>query len=32
VLSDGRKIRTANSVNSSYCEELFVEWTRERYS
>lgn len=32
VLSDGRKIRTANSVNTSYCEELFVEWMRERYS
>jgi hypothetical protein len=32
VLSDGRKVKTANSANNSYCEELFVEWTRERYS
>ena len=32
VLSDGRKVKTANSANSTYCEELFVEWTRERNS
>jgi hypothetical protein len=32
VLSDGRRFKTANSANNSYCEELFVEWTRERYS
>ena len=32
VLPDGRRLKTANSANSSYCEELFVEWTRERYS
>jgi hypothetical protein len=32
VLSDGRKVKTANSANNSYCEELFVEWSRERYS
>lgn len=32
VLSDGRRVKTANSANNSYCEELFVEWTRERYS
>jgi hypothetical protein len=32
VLSDGRRVKTANSANNSYCEELFEEWTRERYS
>jgi hypothetical protein len=32
VLEDGRRVKTANSANSSYCDELFVEWTRERYS
>jgi hypothetical protein len=32
VLDDGRRVKTANSANSSYCDELFVEWTRERYS
>jgi hypothetical protein len=32
VLPDGRKVKTANSSNNSYCEELFVEWSRERYS
>ena len=32
VLSDGRRLKTANSANNSYCEELFEEWTRERYS
>jgi hypothetical protein len=32
VLPDGRRLKTANSANSSYCDELFVEWTRERYS
>jgi hypothetical protein len=32
VLADGRRFKTANSANNSYCEELFVEWTRERYS
>jgi hypothetical protein len=32
VLPDGRRLKTANSANNSYCDELFVEWTRERYS
>jgi hypothetical protein len=32
VLADGRRVKTANSANNRYCEELFVEWTRERYS
>ena len=32
LLPDGRKVKTANSMNSSYCDELFVEWARERYS
>jgi hypothetical protein len=32
VLPDGRRVKTANSSNSTYCEELFVEWTRELYS
>jgi hypothetical protein len=31
-LHDGRKIKAANSEKSSYCDELFVEWTRGRYS
>lgn len=32
VLADGRKIKTSNSINNPYCEELFAEWLRERYS
>ncbi|HZB28432.1 MAG TPA: hypothetical protein VE282_07700 [Gemmatimonadales bacterium] len=32
VLPDGRRVKTANSSNNSYCEELFVEWSRESYS
>jgi hypothetical protein len=32
VLSDGRRMKSANSANNSYCDELFEEWTRERYS
>jgi hypothetical protein len=32
VLSDGRRVKSANSVNDRYCDELFEEWTRERYS
>jgi hypothetical protein len=32
VLPNGRRVKTATSSNNSYCEELFVEWTRERYS
>jgi hypothetical protein len=32
VLPDGRRLKTANSINNRYCDELFDEWTRERYS
>ena len=32
VLPDGRRIKTANSINSRYCNELFAEWIRERVS
>lgn len=32
VLPNGRRVKTANSANNSYCEELFVEWSRELYS
>jgi hypothetical protein len=29
ILPGGRRVKTANSINNSYCEELFVEWSRE---
>jgi hypothetical protein len=32
VLRNGRRVKTASATNNNYCEELFVEWTRERYS
>jgi hypothetical protein len=32
VLPDGRRVKTANSANNHYCDELFEEWTRERIS
>jgi hypothetical protein len=32
VLPNGRRIKTANSANNDYCNELFEEWARERYS
>jgi hypothetical protein len=32
VLPDGRRAKTTNSSNSRYCDELFAEWIRERYS
>jgi hypothetical protein len=32
VMADGRRVKSANSANNSYCDELFEEWTRERYS
>ena len=32
VLPDGRRVKTVNSTNNSYCDELFVEWSRELYS
>lgn len=32
VLADGRRVKTANSAGNRYCDELFEEWSRERYS
>lgn len=32
VLPDGRRVKTVNSTNNPYCDELFEEWIRERYS
>jgi hypothetical protein len=32
VLPGGRRVKTANSVNSDYCDELFEDWARQRYS
>jgi hypothetical protein len=32
VLPGGRRVKTANSANNDYCDELFEEWARERYS
>jgi hypothetical protein len=32
VLPGGRRVKTENSTNNNYCEELFVEWSRESYS
>jgi hypothetical protein len=32
VMRDGRRLKTRNSTNNRYCEELFAEWIRERYS
>jgi len=32
VLRDGRRAKTTSSSNSRYCDELFAEWVRERYS
>lgn len=32
VLPDGRRIKTSNSINNPYCEELFAEWIEDRYS
>ena len=32
VLPDGKRIKTANSINNRYCDELFVVWIRERFS
>jgi hypothetical protein len=30
VLDNGRRVKTANSARSPYCEELFKEWIRQR--
>ena len=32
VLPGGKRVKTATSSNNSYCDELFVEWSRELYS
>lgn len=32
VLPDGKKVKSANSAKNAYCDELFVEWMRGRYS
>jgi hypothetical protein len=32
VMPDGRRVKTRNSSNNRYCDELFAEWIRERYS
>jgi hypothetical protein len=32
VLPNGKRVKTASSTNNSYCEELFVDWSRELYS
>jgi hypothetical protein len=32
VLPDGRRIKTMNSINNPYCDELFTEWIRELVS
>jgi hypothetical protein len=32
VLPDGRRVKTTNSTDNEYCDELFEEWARERYS
>ena len=32
VMPDGRRVKTRNSSNIPYCDELFAEWIRERYS
>ncbi|MGH7535616.1 MAG: hypothetical protein ACREMG_08520, partial [Gemmatimonadales bacterium] len=32
VLVDGRRVKTGNSINNPYCDRLFQEWVRERFS
>jgi len=32
ILPGGKRVKASNSANDSYCEELFVEWSRELYS
>ena len=32
VMPDGKRVKTRNSSNNRYCDELFAEWIRERYS
>jgi hypothetical protein len=30
LLTDGRRVKTAGSTNSAYCDRLYQEWIRER--
>jgi hypothetical protein len=30
LLTDGRRVKTANSTNNAYCDRLYQEWIRER--
>jgi hypothetical protein len=30
ILADGRRVKTAASMNDEYCERLFQAWIRER--
>jgi hypothetical protein len=30
ILADGRRVKTRNSANNPYCEQLFQAWIRER--
>ncbi len=30
LLADGRRVKTANSSNSPYCDRLYQDWVRER--
>jgi hypothetical protein len=32
VLPGGKRVKSANSTNDPYCDELFDEWSRELYS
>jgi hypothetical protein len=32
VTNDGQRVKTTNSTNNPYCDELFRAWLRERYS
>jgi hypothetical protein len=32
ILPGGRRVKTTNSSNNDYCDELFEEWARERIS
>jgi hypothetical protein len=30
LLADGRRVKTVNSTNNTYCDRLFEEWVRQR--
>ena len=32
VLQDGRRVKTENSTNNRYCDELYRAWAREQIS